>query len=864
MSWLERVKTNSDILGSFIIPIVIMSLVYALHGMYPVGAKTILICDMNGQYVDFYAAFHDILTQGKSLLFSWEAGMGFNTLGLFAYYLSSPFSLLILLFDKQNLTEALFLITLLKIGTAGLMFAVLARYLVKGTRVSILMFSVLYALMSYSIVYSFNIMWLDGVIFLPLVILGTEKIVRENKFFLFFISLVIIFFANFYIAYMVGVFSLLYFIVRFFSEHQWQARRLFLRKLGFFLASAVLAAGCTSFLWIPTYFALAYGQGGPEFSMFSWSINFKLFDLLSKLQLGSYDTLKFQGLPNIFSGLLPLVLMPLFFLSGKIALKEKLLYLSLFTMLIFSFNFYNVDLIWHGFDKPDWFLYRYSFVFSFLMIVLSYRSFNLLQASDIPKVFRISLVWVILIILLQKFDYDYLSDRLLIISLFLIGIYYLLLYGLAAHLHLNKKNAILIALACLIFMEVFLNSWYLVRRLDGEFGYTAKEDYRGKLAELESIIPQIEVRDDSFYRLDRIGGRSFNDPLNLNYKGITHFSSMSNIALHRFLRQLGFLSTASYKSVNFAGSTPITESLLAVKYVISAQKKGLGYEAIFSQDNYQVFENNYPLPLGFMVSSKLKELDITQNNPFQLQNDLVNLAQGNELISPDYLDFFVPIDRYEVELNNVYITTEKGREIYAKINEKEEGWVEFTIVNPKEQQVYACFDSINIATEIHLNDKIIGGYLPISNKRILDLGFHLKDEILKLKVSFKSGEFALVDKFFYGLNEVDLSKAVTPLQEEMINIIGIADTSVSATILATEDGLLFTSIPYDPGWTVLVDGEEFTISKIGDSLMAIELTRGEHLVEFTFWPRGLTQGLLFTGFSFMVLFGFLYLMVRQK
>ncbi len=864
MSWQERVKRNLDILGSFLIPIVIMSTIYALHGMYPVGTKTILISDMNGQYIDFYAALHDILTQGKSLLYSWEAGMGLNIIGLFAYYLSSPLSILILLFDKQNLTEALLLITILKIGTAGLMFSLLARYLVKKTKLSIVIFSVLYALMSYSIVYSFNIMWLDGVIFLPLVILGTEKIVRENKFFLFFLSLVIMFLANFYIAYMVGVFSLLYFVVRFFSDHDWQTIKLFFRKLGLFLLSAILAAGCTSFLLIPTYFALVYGQGGTDFSLFNWSINFELFDLFSKLQIGSFDTFGYPGLPNIFCGLLPLVLLPLFFLSDKISLKEKILHLSLFTILIVSFSFYNIDLMWHGFDKPDGFLYRYSFVFSFLIIVLSYRSFNLLQASDIPKVFKISLVWVFIIILVHKFNYAYIYDQLLILSPLLMGIYSLLLHGFAIYSDTNKTKAILIALASLLFIEASLNSWYLITRLDEEFRYKTKEEYRGKLAKLETIIAQVEVEDDSFYRLDRIGGRSFNDPLNLNYKGITHFSSMSSTALDRFLRQLGFLSTANYKSVNFAGSTPITESLLAVKYVISAKEKGLGYEAILSKDDYQVYENIYPLPLGFMVSSKLKNLDITQDNPFQLQNDFVNLAQGNELISPNSFDFLVELDRYEVELKNIDIVTDKGRDIYTKINKEDIAWVEFTIVNPREQQVYACFDTINIATEFYVNDERFTGYLPVNNKRIVDLGLYSKGEVLKVKMVIPQGQLILVNKLFYGLSETNLSKAILPFGEEVMDIVEITDTSVAGKVLAQEDGLLFTSIPYDPGWTVLVDGEKFSISKIGNSLMGIELTKGEHLVEFNFRPRGMRQGFLVSGISFMILFGILYFVARRQ
>lgn len=835
-----------------------MSIVYALHGMYPIGNKTILICDMSGQYVDFYSGLHSILTQGKSIFYSWQAGMGLNFLGLFAYYLASPFSLLILLFNKHNLPEALLLITLLKIGTAGMTFAVMARSLIEGTKISVIIFSVFYALMSYSIVYSFNIMWLDGLIVLPLVILGVEKILRHNKAFLFFISLIFIFIANFYIAYMVGLFSLLFLIVRFFTFYPLSEIKSFLRKLVMFLFSAILAVGCSAFLWIPTYFALTHGQGGPEFSLFNWKINFKLFDLLSKLQLGSYDTLQFGGLPNIYCGLLPLVLLPLFFLSDKIASKEKLLYLSLFVVLVFSFNFYNIDLMWHGFDKPDWFLYRYSFVFSFLMILLSYRSFNLLQSSDIPKVLRISLVWLIIIIVLQKFDYAYLSDKLVIISLFLIGMYYLLLYGLAAHRDTDKKKAILITLTFFLIMETSLNSWYLIRRMDAEFGYRSKEQYDQPLVKLESMISKIEVKDhDDFYRLDRIGGRTFNDPLNADYKGITHFSSMANVALHEFLRQLGFLSTASYKSVNFAGSTPITESFLAVKYILSTQEKGIGYQEISVEDDYKIFENDFFLPLGFMVSKKLKDLDITQNNPFQLQNDLVNLAQGHDLQSPDYLDFFVTIDLDEIEMKNMAVSNMVGYDHYTKINEELDGWVEFTIVNPQEQQVYACFNSIHIFTDIYLNDEKIGGYLPINNKRIVDLGFHPEGEVLKFKIVVNRGEFSLVESFFYGLDETRLREALDPLRDGSMEIIQVTDTSIRGKVMARGDGLLFTSIPYDPGWTVYLDGQKAPISKIGDSLIAIELTEGEHIVEFSFRPLGFRQGLFVSGFSCLVLIGLL-------
>lgn len=818
-----RLSDKIEILLSFILPVLIMGSVYMSSGIYPAGEKTVLICDMYGQYVDYHAAFHDILTQGKSLLYSWEAGMGLNFLGLYAYYLSSPFSFLILFFSRQNLTEALLLITLLKLGACGLTFAVLLKYLGTKYNGTAVLFSVLYALMSYSIVYSFNIMWLDGVILLPLVILGVEKILRENRSLFFLISLIILFISNFYIGYMVGLFSLLYFLVRFFTDHTRKEYSLLIRKSLLFFSGTILAAGCAAFLWLPAFFILFFGQEGPDISALSWHINYNPLALFSKLQLGAYDTLSLKGLPNIFCGYLPLLLTPVFFLSKKIASREKILYFSFFLFLLISFNFSPLDLAWHGFDKPNSFPYRYSFLFSFLMLILSFRVLNMLASEDIPKVLR------------------------------------------AGSGYLKGMKVMIMLLVVLVSVESGINTWYLVKGLDQEYVYKTKDIYRAKLAPLETLVKQIKDKDDSFYRMDRIGGRSFNDPLHLDYKGITHFSSMSDSRLHYFLRQLGFLSTAEYKSVNFAGSTPVTESLLGIKYVISAREKGIGYEMIMTEGNFQAYQNRHVLPLGFMVSKQILSLDITQNNPFRLQNDLINLSQGTDSGEVGYLNIFKPLSLQKADYNNMVVVLEDDQEICIKEDDGEEGWVEYTMVIPQAQQVYACFDSSGVSPQVFLNGQNIGGYLPIYNKRIIDLGYHLENTVLKLKILSEDGELSIRDKYFYGLDENTLKAALHPLGDESLEIKDFDGTHIKGIVRASANGFLFTSIPYDPGWKVWVDGQEISITKIGDALTAVELTEGEHILEFRFSPSGLRPGLVISGISLItVILLFLLTFSRSK
>ena len=89
-------------------------------------------------------------------------------------------------------------------------------------------------------------MWLDGVIFLPLVLLGLHRLQDKGSMLLLTIAYTLLFIAQFYIAYMVGIFLCCILLSLCVVE-----KRFSLRTIGKFFVSVVLAAGLSAFYGCP-------------------------------------------------------------------------------------------------------------------------------------------------------------------------------------------------------------------------------------------------------------------------------------------------------------------------------------------------------------------------------------------------------------------------------------------------------------------------------------------------------------------------------------------------------------------------------------------------------------------------------------
>ena len=186
----EKLKKNIIYILAFILPIIIIIFVFLLRKVGISSNTTILFGDMFSQYIGFFGKLKDVLSGDGSIFYAFNKSLGGNTIGLFAYYLASPLNLIFVLFPKELLSNAILIIYLIKIGISSLALAIYINKVYRKNDYSILIFSLCYGLMSYTIVFHINIMWLDGVMLLPLIALGIENIINKNKYKLYIVSLI--------------------------------------------------------------------------------------------------------------------------------------------------------------------------------------------------------------------------------------------------------------------------------------------------------------------------------------------------------------------------------------------------------------------------------------------------------------------------------------------------------------------------------------------------------------------------------------------------------------------------------------------------------------------------------------------------
>ena len=161
---------------AFLLPLLIATTACICMGITPFGDRAWIKWDLEIQYIDYFGWLHSVMHGNSSIAYSFSKSLGGATIALYAYYLASPVNLLVYFFDLSHLTEFVTLALLLKIALSGLTSYLYLSIRFQKKKVSYLLLSTSYALMEYVVAYASNMMFLDGVIMLPLVALGVYKL----------------------------------------------------------------------------------------------------------------------------------------------------------------------------------------------------------------------------------------------------------------------------------------------------------------------------------------------------------------------------------------------------------------------------------------------------------------------------------------------------------------------------------------------------------------------------------------------------------------------------------------------------------------------------------------------------------------
>jgi len=873
----------------FLLPAVMMVLVYLCLTVWPLGESSVLVLDLNAQYVYYFEKLRNILVSGDSLIYSFERALGGEFMGIFAYYLSSPLSILVALLPKAMMTESIFLLLVIKTGLCGVSFG----YFLIKTRMArpvwTVLFSAMYALCSYVVVMQHNIMWIDNVILFPLILYGMDMLIREGRFRLYTGALAIAVISNFYIGYMTCLFLAVYFFIRYATmteeERGDTGEKAFWKALGRMLLWSLLAVMIASVIILPVYYSLSFGKLGFSDPKYEPKELFDFLKMLTKAYFGSYDTVRPAGMPFLYCGMLMPVLLPLYFIAPGIRLRHKVGSLVTLGFLMASFNFSILDIVWHGFQRPNWLNARFAFMFVFIALVMTYDSFVHLKETGVKKVIPSCIFSAVLLLIMQAMEYTNVLDFLTVWG----GIFFLFGLGALVPYALRDKepgdtqlysNPELFLVAFVVF-ELIANGVAMLYALDGDVSFTNRAGYRtfvdrfSEAAELMDEMDDETYGEDSFYRAEKIKHRKKNDNFAIDINGLSNSTSTLNARSIVFLKNMG-LSARSHWSMYYGGN-PVTDSLLGLRYVMADK----GTESAMpeymaelytlagtSDDEIEIWENPFNLGTAFAVSDGMRtyaeyneddDRELEENGlpyireqyedavefktPFQMMNHMFSTMLGREV------EVFTKVDADESDTQGVEPVFTTGHTGYEVDDSGHTAKVVFEMDIDQNLPVYVYFPSeYPRDADMKLDGRKIGTFFEDDSFCIQELGILESGEHeLSLYLEEDTIYFASGCQFFWYFHEDVFREVIAELQPGTMEAYSRRDDVITGTITAAEDRTtVFTSIPYDAGWKVYVDGEETEVFCLMDALLGFSITPGTHEIQLKYRPDCVKYGLILT------------------
>lgn len=845
-SIIRKPKDLLFFLLSFGLPIISLAIAYFMIGLFPFGDKSILTIDLNSQYISFFSYIRNVLHGEAGLFYSFSNAIGGEMAGLNAYYLLSPLNVLFYFSEVNELPAYILLLTLVKIGLCGVtMFFYLRE---KQSRHTALLLAFCYALIGYNIVFQQNIMWLDGIVLLPLVVYGLDNILDRRQPWIYAVSLFAAICSNYYIGFMICLFSVLYFSVRFIEQYgrknnavlKSDVKRIF----GRFVYGSLIAGGLSAFVIVPTLFAFQGGRAGLDLGDLSFGSMFTISDFLSKMYIGAYDYEQIQhGFPTIYTSLLMFPLVFIFFIAREIPFRKKVCYFSMLAILYMSLNITGINLFWHGLNTPNWFPHRFSFLFSFLLILISSQVLSRLEKKKIrikkSDMFFIAFLFILQSIWIYLQDQDFLDAAKLLSSAIAVLFFCFLLFQWKK----RPQNKVLwLFLSTAVFAEVTLNSMLTLQEND----YASYEEYQLFVAENEPVIDQLLSKNE-FYRIEKTYRYNQNDPLLLNYYGLSHYSSAGKVADKTFLGNLGYRDRTIWAIYSEGSSIP-ADSFLGVRYILTQDRELDYYSLKQVNGDINVYENEFALPLGFMTSEQVYTELEAYEDPLQYQNELYGLLGSTERIFER-----IPEDNIRVELENTtFQMVHSNLYRYGVEEESQDSYIHFYITNPERELINFYFNIVHFDhAEVYVDDVFIGEDFEEFSHTVNIA--QSKNEEVKISLKLMSDQLRYYDALFYVQKDQVFEEAVSELKQDQLDIEEYRDGSIKGSVVSDQEkNVLLMTLPYNGSWEVRIDGQAAETEKVFDALTAIAVPEGNHEIELSFKPKGLMPGIFISSGTFFV------------
>ena len=819
ISWFRR---RDALIVSFAVPVIIMIIIFIQRGIFPFGEQSYLRTDLYHQYAPFFSEFKMKLSEGRSLLYSWDVGLGVNFSAIYAYYLASPLNWLIFLCPKKYIIEFMTAMIVVKTALCGVS---MTWYLQKHSRTDhfhAAFFGIFYAMSAYLCAYSWNIMWLDCIILFPLVAYGLEMLVSEGSCLLYTAALGLCITSNYYISIMICMFLVIYFFAL--LVLQGAGAKQVLRAGLRFAVCSLIAGGISAAVLIPEVFALQSTASGNFDFPKTFTCYFSIMDMLARHIGNVTPEIGLDHWPNIYCGIAVFQLMQLYAVNRCISLREKSVYAFILIFFLASFSINVLNYIWHGFHYPNSLPARQSFIYIFLVLYLCCRGLDYEEGNTLRDLKLSFLTSFVFILACQKFvTNEDIHFAVYYAAMLFLPLYSLVLWKVRTG-KLGRNKAMLLLLG-LVTVEAAANLAATSVPTTSRTEYTADNE---DIIALRNTVPSLP-----FSRFEKIKRKSKDDGAWMNFHSVSLFSSTADKSLSDFMKHVGCESSVNAYSIT--GSTPFVDALLAVRYAFyPGESFNPALTEIAHSGEVWLYENPSTFDLGFVIPPDLFEnWVLTLDNPAEVQNDLCVLADVQPVLE------------------------EKSGSGGA--NGKT---YSFNAWDDGEYYVFATSGRVKkVKADLPGDSKTFDN---LDRRFFMELGT-LKDgdPVLLRDESENSG--STFDARVYRFDYEALADLKKVIGSRPFRITSFEDDHIEGTASADQHSLLFFSIPYDKGWTVTIDGVRRETVKSLNAFLAVRITPGEHTVVLDYEPRGLKPGILLSAVSLLILAAMAgFVLLRRK
>ncbi|MFG6114895.1 YfhO family protein [Halobacillus sp. MO56] len=824
------------------------------QGVYMVGPD-----DGLSQMVPFREMLYDQFTSGN-FFYSYEFGLGAGTYSQLAYYYG------INIFFFFTVAAVFLLESLSIIGEPDVLFWAQATVFISIARMTLILVVTTYVfrylngriLPSFigATLYGTSTMYFrhvtyweffgDAFLWLPLLILGVEKIIREQKLGWLIAATAISFFDNFYFAYINGIFTGMYIIARWIfplvtkETPKW-------KQLKYYIGSVMLGLGIGSVGLVPAVWGFMQNIRPP----FDQEIA-----LVSSTSNILYDS-PYLVIPAVFVlllGLLPLYKQPQFRLFTAISLLLIVLH-----FIPWAASFFN------GLSAPQ---NRYEYLASFTIGGAVAVGLPVLKKVTHRQITLAGIGMAAFYVLFHLID-----SSLEIASLW--TAFVLTAAGLTLlFLFLNHKHGKMAGyglLAIIVLSQLVITNQYQYDKLyvhgglqDTTKEYMLSENYLAK--EQQELINEVLRGETS--PLSRVTWKAdgrYNTPLIQGFPGTSAYSSILNgHVLNYYYHDLEVdMKRESVSRYSGFGDRANLHSLWQGKYVM--YKKGeeanipYGFEAYKESENYIVYENTNPLPFVRMSDQIFSEEALQNSHPLSREQAMVKglVVEGAATTSEQIPDNDNLIDQTTIE--SVGGSYSDGRLV---INEKEGGLdisLPQTVLESEAEDVYVSFYLFNNVEEAPLFALKVNDFWTTRKSResfyktnVNDITIRVPKEE-KISIRMREGDYTLKDLEVYTADYQALEQASKREQTNQQPDVTLDGNRISIDGLqATKEGYLAIPVPYEKGWQVKVDGEKRDVEKVNYAMLGTAIHPGDETVEFTYMPPYFKMTLIIAIISLLI------------